>query len=97
MAKISSVDERRLMVKVSKLYYEDNLNQDEILEKLHLSRSKVSRLLQRARDEGIVQITVITPDGILSDLEAKLEARFRLQEVVVVEVRPSDSAIGDQP
>jgi len=91
MAKLSTVDERRLMVKVSKLYYEDNLNQDEILEKLHLSRSKVSRLLQRARDEGIVQITVITPDGILSDLEAKLEARFRLQEVVVVEVRPSDS------
>jgi DNA-binding transcriptional regulator LsrR (DeoR family) len=90
MAQRSSTDERRLLVKVSKLYYEDNLTQDEILEKLHLSRSKVSRLLQRARDEGIVQITVITPDGILSDLEAKLETRFRLQEAIIVEVRPSD-------
>lgn len=92
MAKLSSPDERRLQVKVCKLYYEENLTQDEIVEKLHLSRSKVSRLLQRARDEGIVQITVITPDGILSDLEAKLESRFRLQEAVVVEVRASDPA-----
>ena len=90
MAKFISPDELRLLVKVSRLYYEDNHTQEEIVDKLHLSPSKVSRLLQRARDEGIVQITVLTPNGIMSDLESRLETRFRLEEVIVVEARSSD-------
>jgi DNA-binding transcriptional regulator LsrR (DeoR family) len=90
MAKHISPDEQRLLVKVSKLYYEENLNQDKIVERLHLSRPKVSRLLQRARNVGIVQINVVTPDGIMSALESRLEACFNLQEAIVVEARPSD-------
>src|ERR1041385_1436338 len=90
MAKIISQDELRLLVKVSKLYYEDNYTQEQIVERLHLSPSKVSRLLQRARDEGIVQITVLSPNGIMSDLESRLETRFHLEEVIVVEARSSD-------
>lgn len=91
MAKLNQSDDFRLLVKVSKLYYDDNLTQDEIVEKLMLSRSKVSRLLQRARDEGIVRITVITPKGFFSDLETRVENYYHIREVVVVEASPSDS------
>jgi len=90
MPKLLPPDEMRLLVKVSKLYYEDSLTQDEIVEKLQLSRSKISRLLQRARDEGVVLIMVQTPPGILSELEARLEVRFHLQEAVIVEVHPTN-------
>lgn len=86
MARISAVDELRLLSKVSKLYYEEGLNQDDIVRKLQLSTAKVSRLLKEARERGIVRITVIPPPGIYADIEVALESRYHLQEVVVVEV-----------
>jgi DNA-binding transcriptional regulator LsrR (DeoR family) len=91
MARVALAEEIRLLCKVSKLYYESGLTQDEIVGRLHLSRSKVSRLLQQARDEGIVRITVISPPGMFPELEVQLESRFRLREAVVVEVREPES------
>lgn len=89
--KLSPLDETRLLVKVSKLYYEEGLSQDEILARLNLSRSKISRLLQQARQAGIVQISVVTPKHLFSDLETNLEQQFGLQEALVVESRAEDS------
>ena len=80
----------RLLSKVSKLYYEQRLTQQDISDLLHLSRQKVSRLLTQARDEGVVQITIRPPPGIYADLEARLEAAFGLREAVVAEV-PHDA------
>lgn len=91
MVKLSPLDELRLLVKVSKLYYEEGLSQDAIMARLSLSRSKVSRILQQARDEGIVQITVITPNHLYPVLENGLEKRFGLLEAVVVECQDDDS------
>ena len=79
----------RLLSKVSKLYYEQKLTQQEISERLRLSRPKVSRLLQQAHEEGLVQITVLSPPGGYADLEQALEQRFGLQEAVITEVEPS--------
>jgi DNA-binding transcriptional regulator LsrR (DeoR family) len=91
MAKLSPLDEHRLLVKVSKMYYEEGLAQDDIILRLNLSRSKISRLLQQARDEGIVQITVTTPRHMFSELENRLEKKYGLSEVVVVEAHSADS------
>jgi DNA-binding transcriptional regulator LsrR (DeoR family) len=76
----------RLLIKVSKLYFEQHLTQQEISDHLYLSRPKVSRLLRQAQDRGIVKITIVTPQGSYTDLEQQLEDRFRLDEAVVVEV-----------
>lgn len=73
----------RLMSKVSSLYYLQDLKQRQIAERLHLSRPKVSRLLQAARDRGIVQISVSPPKGSFIDLEVELENRYDLEEVLV--------------
>ena len=88
--KILSSEELRLLSKIAKLYYDVGLNQDEIVQRLHLSRSKVSRSLAQAREVGIVKITVVTPPGIYSDLETQIENRFRIEEVIVTEVRQPD-------
>lgn len=74
----------RLLCKVSSLYYEQHLNQQEIADKLVLSRPKVSRLLRRALAEGVVQISVQPAPGVDARLEQALEAQFGLQEVMIV-------------
>lgn len=84
----------RLMSKVSSLYYVQDLKQRQIAERLHLSRPKVSRLLQQARDRGIVQISVTPPEGNFVALEAELEGRYGLEEVLIT-ASPFSDANGD--
>jgi DNA-binding transcriptional regulator LsrR (DeoR family) len=87
-------EELRLLSKVSKLYYEEGFTQSEIVKKLSLSPSKISRLIQQAKDVGIVRISVLPPPGIYSDLEVKLEQKYNLLEAIVVEVDdPSNTEI----
>jgi DNA-binding transcriptional regulator LsrR (DeoR family) len=93
MPRSKSVEDTRMLTKVSKLYYEEGLLQDEIVARLNLSRSKVSRLLQQARDEGIVRITVLEPPGVYADLENSLENRYHLQEAIVVEAHQPESQV----
>lgn len=88
----SSIDVR-LLNKVSSLYYEQDYNQQKIADRLNLSRPKVSRLLKQAREQGIVQISVVTPNANFIELENALENRFGLKEVVLVE---SDQQISSQ-
>lgn len=76
----------RLLSKVSRLYHEQQLTEQQIADRLHLSRSRVSRLLKQARAEGIVRVAVYSPPGVYPDLENRLEAAFELQEAVVVDV-----------
>ena len=76
----------RLLTKVSKLYYEDNLSQDEIVTRLHISRSTISRLLAQAREEGIVKIVVIPPTGTYATLESSIEQKYGVEEVIVADV-----------
>jgi DNA-binding transcriptional regulator LsrR (DeoR family) len=83
---VARIDELRLVTRVARLYHEAGLKQPEIAARLRLSQPKVSRLLKQALDEGIVRITVGAPVGTHVDLEERLEARFGLQDVIVVDV-----------
>ena len=46
------------MVNVARLYYEENMTQNEIAKKLGISRPLVSILLTEARACGVVTITI---------------------------------------
>lgn len=76
------------MVEAARLYYEFDLSQQEIANHLGVSRPGVSRLLQKAREEGIVQISIVDPSGRGTRMEQELKNRFHLKEAVVV---PGDS------
>ena len=80
-----ATDHERLLVKVARLYYEQELTQSQISKRLRLSRQKVQRLLQEARQGGIVQISIRPVMGIFSDLERALEQSYGLREAIVVE------------
>src|SRR5690606_39652962 len=72
------------MARVAWLYYHQGLTQQDIGDRLGLSRVKVVRLLARAREEGIVQIRVDHPSLRYVELEEQLRRRFGLQEAVIV-------------
>ncbi|OUN00171.1 MAG: hypothetical protein BAA04_09445 [Firmicutes bacterium ZCTH02-B6] len=76
--------ERALMARAAWLYYHRGLTQQDIGERLGLSRVKVVRLLARAREEGIVQIRVDHPSLRFVELEEELRRTFGLKEAIVV-------------
>ena len=73
-----------LIIQASRLYYEQNMTQAEIGRQLQTSRSTVSRLLQQARDSGIVRIIINYPWKQDDTLEAALCERFHLREAYVL-------------
>jgi len=80
--------EARLLYRVARAYYEDDLTQEEIADRFGLSRVKVCRLLGRAREAGIVRISVRLPGSGCGDLERALERRFGLREAVIAPRAP---------
>ncbi|TVP97715.1 MAG: sugar-binding transcriptional regulator [Balneolaceae bacterium] len=85
MARPSNQINIRLLNKVCLLYYNLELTQQEIANRLNLSRPKVSRLLKQAREHGVVKISVEITNGNYVDQEIELEKKFGLKEVIIVE------------
>ena len=75
---------KRLLFKIAKAYYDDGLTQQQISERLGLSRVRVSRLLRAARDERIVQITIVPLQESNTEVERRLEETYGLKEALVV-------------
>ncbi|WP_051569306.1 sugar-binding transcriptional regulator [Alkaliphilus transvaalensis] len=84
MAIKSKNDKLLLAVKVARLYYECNETQEQISKKLKISRPQVSRLLQTAREEGIVEIRINSAYNLHSNLERLLCENFGLKKAIVV-------------
>lgn len=81
---MSSRQELRLILRAARLYYQDNLTQQQVAKELGVSRPTVSRLLAQARKEEIVQITVVDPFATFEALEVQLAKAFNLRKAVVV-------------
>ena len=79
-------DHQRLLVKVARLYYEQEQTQSQISKRLRLSRQKVQRLLKEARQEGVVQLSIRPVMGVFDGVERALEEIYTLREVIVVEI-----------
>jgi lsr operon transcriptional repressor len=75
------------------LYYRDELTQNEIAEVLRVSRATVGRLLERARQEGIVRVELDAELLGAYGLARELEGCFAGTEVIVV---PNDGIEHDQ-
>jgi DNA-binding transcriptional regulator LsrR (DeoR family) len=78
-------DELRLIARAARMYFLDDMKQSEIAARLRVSQASISRLLQRARDERIVRITVESPRGTYPELEEQLCSAFGLREAIVAD------------
>lgn len=76
-----------LLASVANLYYEQNLTQSEIAERLFTSRSKISRLLKEARDKKVVEIIIKEPWERLLEVESEFIKRFQLRHVRIINTK----------
>ncbi|NHM31855.1 sugar-binding transcriptional regulator [Bacillus sp. C11] len=79
-------DKLNKVIEAAKLYYLLDYNQNEIAKMLGVSRPTVSRFLQMAKSEGIVQISIMDPTEDTAKLERLLEEKFGLKKALVASI-----------
>ena len=80
-------EKNSLLASVSSLYYEHDMTQSQISERLFTSRSKISRLLKEARDKKIVEIIIKEPWERLMDIENEFIKRFKLNHIRIINTK----------
>ena len=84
------LEDVNILYKIASLYYESGNTQDEIANKVAMSRPMISRALEKARKLGIVTI-VVQPPRSFKDLSQTISEKLGIREVVIA---PSASTTG---
>ena len=79
----SNGDRTELHVRVAWYYYKAEMTQEEIANRLGLSRARIIRLLDQCRREGIVSFHVNSPFANCLELEKLLIDRWQLRDAFV--------------
>jgi DNA-binding transcriptional regulator LsrR (DeoR family) len=88
---VATARDRALIVRVARMYYEQNMSQDQIARSLITSRSNISRILSVAKKRGIVEIKINESTKRETDIEEMLISRFGLRAASVAKVPRSTS------
>lgn len=78
-----------LLASVASLYYEHDMTQSAIAERLFTSRSKISRLLKEAREKKVVEIIIKEPWERLLEIENEFSKRFKLKHIRIINTKGS--------
>jgi deoxyribonucleoside regulator len=81
---ISEKNDISILVEAARLYYEHDFSQRQIAQKMGVSRPSVSRILHKARQEGIVKIEIKDPLDKGIRIENDLKTKYDLKKIVVV-------------
>jgi|SRR5579875_2093711 len=80
------LNDENLLRRIAEMYYNEGVSQENIANRVATSRQFVSRALQRARELGIVRIT-IAPDeraGFLQNLARQARSLLGLEDIIIV-------------
>lgn len=83
MEKKTGSQDNELLTEIAVAYYQDEITQEEIAKKFGISRIKVGRLLKRAKEEGIVEITVRYHPVFSTRLEQQMLERFPISRALI--------------
>ncbi|SPZ54223.1 Sor operon activator [Serratia quinivorans] len=83
MEKQTVSQDNELLTEIAVAYYQDEITQEEIAKKFGISRIKVGRLLKRAKEEGIVEITVRYHPVFSTRLEQQMMERFPISRALI--------------
>jgi len=90
--------EYNLALKVSWYYYVENMTQQHISDIMGISRMRVIKLLEQARQKGIIQFHFRSEHAYRMELECRLMHRWGLQDVLIAPVdgtsKDPDLAVG---
>jgi len=81
--------DERFLRKIAYLYYEDGHSQETIAEMVFCSRQTVGKALQKAKERGIVRISIV-PDlrtGYLRNLSREVRVQLGLEDLILVSGR----------
>jgi deoxyribonucleoside regulator len=81
---MNEIERIKFIQKIARLYYMEDMNQDEIADKFNIHRVQVSRYLQKAKKLNIVEIKVNVMKEGHQDLEREIEKKFGVKECIVV-------------
>ena len=76
--------DRDLLVEIAVMYYLEGKTQTEISKEMYMSRPKVSRLLKKAREMNIVDITINYDSDNFNRVIKQVKHRFGVDNVVLV-------------
>lgn len=80
------IDDEKLILRVCELYYNQSMGQGDVAKELGLSRPTVSKMLIKAREEGIVRIIIADLAGRNHlDTEQQLEKKYGLKSAIVTD------------
>ena len=65
-----------MLAAVARRHYLQNQSKVEIADELGISRFKVARMLESARERGLVRIEIVRQGSLDVDLSARLQQRF---------------------
>jgi len=81
---MTSNSKEDLITKIAWLYYKEKLTQQDISARVNISRQKVQRFLEKARDLEIIRFQVKNPYANLLSIENKLIEKYSLKDSVVI-------------
>ena len=85
--------ETELILQAARLYYEEELSQDQVAAKLSTSRSNISRMLTAARRMGYVEIRVIAPTSRHDYVAQQLSEKLGVDDIQVIAPDRNDLAL----
>lgn len=86
-------EKRNMLASVANLYYNSDMTQNQIAERLFTSRSKISRMLKEARQLGIVEIKILEPWDRDMELEQEFMKRFHLKDIRIISVKEENNTM----
>ncbi len=90
--------DERFLRKIAYMYYEDGHSQETIADMEFCSRQTVSKALQKAKERGIVRISIV-PDvraGYLRNLSRDVRTELNLEDLVLVPGRSLEGVAGNE-
>ena len=90
MSPIKGPAELVLAASIARRHYVDGRTKIEIADEFHLSRFKVARLLEAAREQGLVRIEIGHAGTIDLEISGRLAEHFGLRHAIVVDTPDDD-------
>lgn len=87
--------EKNLMIKIAWYYYMENMTQQAIADQLNITRMRVIKLLEKARQTGVVQFRISSSLDVRRDLETKLMEKYHLRDCYTVPTNPNETGKND--
>lgn len=84
---MDEIDKLKFLADVANMYYNLNMTQIDISKELCTTRFKVAKLLQDAKDMGVIEISIKQPIERNTELENKFKSIYSLKNALILDTK----------